>query len=394
MKEHRVFHVTNWYPNPWDNVEGNFVRAQYNVFRQSTCARLVNVQVRTEKSAWLRLKQTAPSDHERGYFILTRFERSRIHELLTTLLLIGVLVRERAWRYDLLHFHIAWPLLAHAHIWRRIFRMPIVVSEHWSAYHFNFGLPENAASLNRIRRVFRLGIPVIAVSNALLEDVRRFAKTADFDGYVIPNVVPLQSPQITCNPIPVLFSVNVWRPIKEPLQLLRGLARAADDGAAFKLVIGGFGELAEDMQLFVTSTSLASRTRILGKLTKAEIATQLGKSDGYLFSSQYETFSVACAEALGAGVPLIGPLLPAVAEYAGPGDWEQIEKRDADGWSNAIIRFLTRMQSGDFDRYAIAARASKHFSNHYIRQVYLDKVLPEVGLTNHTPLAARRDRQE
>ena len=367
----RVLHVANWYPNPWDDVEGNFVKAQFDLFRQVTAARLVHVQVRQEGRAWLRMRCVELGDGATGHYLLTRFRRPRVQEFLTTALLLLVLVRMRAWRFDLLHFHIAWPLLAHAHLWRRLFRRPAVISEHWSAYHDGFYLPEGSPAHRRMQRPFRLGMPVIAVSRALLDDIRNFVRPSPVQGYVIPNVVPLYGYTPRNREIPVLFAVNRWRPIKNPATLIDGLARAADRGARFQLVIGGFGDALEEMKQQVECSALAERTRFLGKMSRQEVAAQLARSDGYVFSSRYETFSVACAEALAAGVPLIGPRLSAIAEYAGPDDWEYVMAGDPESWAEAVTRFLERLSSEGFDRSAIARRAADRFAPQAIQQNYL-----------------------
>ena len=143
----KVLHIAEWCPNPWDDVEGNFVREQYELFRQVTDAWLVNVQVRAD-SAWMRYRRVELGADQRGYY------QSRVQTLLTTLLLIFALLKEKVWRYDLLHVHIAWPLLAHAHLWQRFVRKPVLISEHYSAYHFNFGLSADSPALVRLRRPF------------------------------------------------------------------------------------------------------------------------------------------------------------------------------------------------------------------------------------------------
>lgn len=381
-----ILHVAGWYPGPWSRVEGNFVQDQVRLFLQEAGGKAIVVQVRHDPSHLLALRLLELDGGVRGHYLLTRLQPGRLTEALATLLLLFALVRTRAWRFDALHFHIAYPLLLHVRFWRGLLRKPILISEHWSAYHFKFHLAEGAKALGRLRRPFQAGMPVLAVSRALLQDIREFARREDFPGYVIPNVVPLQGSVETGNRIPVLFCVNRWVDIKDPMPMLAGLVRAMADGARFELVIGGFGDLLAEMQAFVAGSGLAACTRFLGEMSKPEIAKQLRSADGYLFNSRYETFSVAAAEALGAGVPLVGPHIPAIAEYASPEDWQLVESRDATGWSAAARGFLDRLAGGGFDRAAIAARAATRFSPDAIRAAYRN-VLEET-------LAARPARQE
>lgn len=365
-----ILHIASWYPNPWDSIEGNFVRDQIRVFKQELDAETIVVQVRSSASRWPRLRQIALDDNARGYFLLASVKPGKVMECLSAILLVAVLLKERAWRFNLFHFHIAYPLLLHSKAWRWIFRKPIVISEHWSAYHYNFYLPEGAKALRSLRKPFRQGFPVFVVSQSLLNDIRQFSGCNSFPGFVIQNFVPLHGAPIVQNKVPVLFSVNRWRAIKNPMPMLEGLRRAAMSGLVFKLVIGGFGDMIDEMRYFVEGGSLRQCTVFTGKMTKLEIADQLLESDGYLFSSDYETFSVACAEALGAGVPLIGPDIDAIAEYASKNEWIKVESRDEEGWFAAITKYVELHNASFFNPEAIARRAAERFSGGAIRRQY------------------------
>jgi len=211
----------------------------------------------------------------------------------------------------------------------------------------------------------------------------------------LPNVVPLHGASAGTRDVPVLFAVNRWNPIKNPTAMLEGLHRAAKAGLAFELVIGGFGPLIEEMTDFVEASALRGRTRFTGKMTKPQIAAQLAQSDGYLFSSDYETFSIACAEALGAGAPLIGPHIPAIAEYAGPDDRVEIASRSPDAWQEAITRFVETWARGGWDRAAIARRAEAQFSETRLRAQYR-AAMHDIGVAfaQAAVLTVEKDRPE
>ena len=381
-----ILHIASWYPGPWDSIEGNFVRDQIAVFRKELPAEVVVVQVRPTPRRFPGFSRPQLEGGTRGYILHAPVRAgSKVLEVLSTLLLLAVLVRMRAWRFNALHVHIAYPLLIYVHLWRWIFRRPIVISEHWSAYHYKFHLREGSRALTHMRRPFQQGCPVLAVSGALLADIRAFAGRDDFKGFVLPNVVPGHGVSAGARevpkPTPVLFSVNHWNPIKNPAAMLEGLRRAAEAGLVFDLVIGGFGPLIDDMTDFVETSALRQRTHFTGKMTKPEIAAQLAISDGYLFSSDYETFSIACAEALGAGVPLIGPHIPAIAEYAGPEDWVEVASRTAEDWQAAIERYVEIRARGGWDCAAIAHRASKQFSEERLRAQYRS-VMQDIGIVS------------
>jgi glycosyltransferase involved in cell wall biosynthesis len=385
-----ILHVAGWYPGPWSKVEGNFVQDQVRLFLQVAGGRAIVVQVRGDSKHFLAFRAIDLEGGVKGYYLFTRLRPGRVSEALATVLLMFVLIRNRPWRHDALHFHVAYPLLVHVRWWHWLFRRPIIISEHWSAYHFNFHLPDGSKGLAALRRPFQRRFPVLTVSRALLQDIRQFARRDDFPGYVVPNVVPIHGPGEPQSRVPVLFCVSRWVEIKDPMPMLAGLALAVASGSRFELVIGGFGELMETMQAFVAESELRACTRFVGEMTKPEIASQLRSTDGFIFSSRYETFSVAAAEALGAGVPLIGPYLPAIAEYAGPGDWQVVETRDAAGWSVAACEFLKRIAAAGFDGEAIASRAAVRFSPDAIRATYRKVLVNTLGTGPGTVEASKQ----
>jgi L-malate glycosyltransferase len=377
----KVLHLTSWYPNPWHKHEGIFVQEQYRVFSQVTDSRMINVQVRSG-SKWFEFRYIRYGDNESGYYILTKVKRSKIIELLTTLLLLWVLRKEKVNQFDLLHVHIAYPLLVHYFLWKKLLKVKILISEHWSAYHFNFYMPETTKKLDVIKNIFRQQIPVVTVSTSLLKDIQKFSGTKDFVGYVIPNVVDQDIFNFLNNgelpTTPQFFMVNVWRDIKNPFPLLNAFSNLVASGIVLKLILGGYGQLLEKMQLFIDEKGLSELVEFPGVMNKKGIADTLHRSDAYLFSSEYETFSVACAQALCCGVPLIGPPLSAVKEYADDESMITAQENNVDGWEEAFRQFIERRKS--FCRREIAEKAAKYLSTDRTKVKYLqvvDKLLSE-----------------
>jgi glycosyltransferase involved in cell wall biosynthesis len=351
------------------------VQEQYRVFAQVTKSHLLNVQVREGKKLFEYVYVKYAEDEE-GYYLLSRIKSHKIIELLTTFLLFWALFRSDYKRYDLLHFHIAYPLLTYYTLWKKFIKMPVLISEHWSAYHYHFYMPKETTKLERVKHIFRQNIPVITVSKALLEDIQYFSGTKDFPATVIPNVVdsavyryvPKSHPNIK----PTFFIVNTWRTIKNPFVLLEAFAKLAEDGVDFVLRIGGDGALLGEMKQYVGLAGLLEHTVFLGKMHKEQIAKEMQDADAYLFASSYETFSVVCAQALSCGCPLIGPAIPAILEYAGVDELILVESNDVLGWQKALVDFMQRQDC--FEHEKIAQKAKDFLSHEKIKKQYADLV--------------------
>lgn len=367
----KILHITNWYPNSWNEHEGIFIREQFNVFSRVFESKIVNVQVREGKN-WFEYRHVVYNDKESAYFILTKISKYKLIELLSTGLLLWVLRSEKLKNFDLLHVHIAYPLLVHYRWWKKWIKMKIVMSEHWSAYHFHFWMPKSTHKLDIIKNVFRQNIPVITVSNALLNDIREFSGVPEIAGEVIPNIIDQRifhfRERSYAGTELRLFMVNIWREIKNPFPVIDACQKLTESGVKITLILGGDGPLLALMKQHVLKNSLGDGVVFLGAMSKEAIADELAKADAYLVSSTYETFSVACVQALCCGVPLIGPAIPAIREYADDEVMVTVADNNVAGWEQALRKFIEKRNN--FSRKEVAERAAKRFSTERAADMY------------------------
>jgi len=366
----KVLHISNWYPNKWDDLEGIFVKEQFNIFTQVTHSHLIHVEVR-KSNLFYKYNYIKYSETEEGYYILSSIKSNKLIEFLSTFLLFWALFQSKYRRYDLLHFHIAYPLLSYYSLWKKIIKIPILMSEHWSAYHFNFYMPWETKKLDRIKNIFRQNIPLITVSQSLLEDIEIFSGIKISQVFVIPNVIDIkyfyyqksiQNDSIT------FFALNHWRDIKNPFPMLEGFKLLHEKEIAFQLIIGGYGELLSKMKAFVLHFDMSSKVQFIGKMNKKEIAMIMVKSNAYLVSSTYETFSIVCAEALSTGTPLIGIKLSAIKEYTNKESYLSFEHNTAEEWMHHILYFIENKES--YKPNIIASNAKKYFEYDSIKKAY------------------------
>lgn len=370
----KILHITNWYPNKWHNLEGIFVKKQFKLFAEVFPSHLINVQVRHSNSIF-KYRHVIYSDDEEGFYIFTKVKSVKLIEIMTSLLLLWSLSKSKYKNYKLLHFHIAYPLLNYYSWWKKLIKLPLIITEHWSAYHYNFYLPKSTRKLKRVKYIFKQKIPVISVSKALLFDIQKFSGSEDFPSIVIPNVIDRIyfdcKNKSSSSDKPTFFMVNVWRRIKNPFPMLDAFSKLSKSGFEFELRIGGYGDLMSEIQAYVVKSGLSSHVSFLGKLNNQEIAKELSSASAYLFSSDYETFSVACAQALSSGCPLIGPPLPAILEYAKINeDIIIVDKNLKQDWINSIRFFNSNVSN--YKRDKIAKKAGKLFSVNKIKKSYYD----------------------
>ena len=309
------------------------------------------------------------------------FQSWLLIELLSTIFLSYYLVKLKVQkRFDIINFHIAYPLLTFWHLIKRFIRIPTVITEHWSAYHFHFNVSE-PEKLKRIKRIFQHGIPVIAVSEALKIDIQNFAGNSMFPIKVIPNIVSQEftnsySGQDESGRI-TFFMISGWKWPKRPDIVIEAFAAfLAEAEKDYFLRIGGYGPLLPEMKKQVAELGLTDKVNFLGKLDSAGIAEEMRVANAFLHCSEYETFSVVCAEALCAGCPVFASGVGGITELVNSGNGLLVEKNDQKDWADVLNQFTYL----NINREKIANEAIEKFSSLKVGKYYyhvLEEILSE-----------------
>jgi len=117
-----ILHITNWYPNKWNDIEAIFIKEQFGLFSEVTDSSLLHVEVRHNKKKWFKYEKVNYSDTETGFYIHTRIKTFRIIEIFNYFLLRKALNESQYDNYDLIHFHIAYPLLTYYHKLKKLLK--------------------------------------------------------------------------------------------------------------------------------------------------------------------------------------------------------------------------------------------------------------------------------
>lgn len=215
------------------------------------------------------------------------------------------------------------PQLVHAHVgmlsgWAAAERLPskvpLLITEHYSAMMRPTGLPRSVRRLYRkaLSRSFR----TLAVSSALADRISSdFPQLADRVG-VLPNIVEVLAPDSFSTPDPILewICVGALIDLKRPLLVLQSFERYRQQRPDARLTFVGAGALAEPLRQAAADLGIADAVRFTGALPPAATFDLVAASDVLVHLSRSETFSMVTAEALLLGTPVV------VADSGGPRD--------------------------------------------------------------------------
>lgn len=353
----RALHIVSWYPNVEDPTQAPFVERHVQAMRRYAEQEVWHIEVRLHRRwGW---RSTGPAA-DRTLILLCPLRTWFIIEWLTTLMVLWAwFTRDRSVRHDVVNFYIAYPLCTRIGLLRRIIRRPLLMMEQWSGYHFELGTA--GAPLRRVRRIFRFRIPVICVSESLANDIRRFSGIADHPYAVVPNVVevgsfspsdrgPRQDPA-------VLFAVANWRRPKRPEVMVEAVALLRQRGRNVVLRIGGDGPEMKAVMRRVAELGLGDAVVHAGWMRPDEAAMAMRDAFALVHCSDYETFSVVCAESICCGTPVIASRVGGIPSFINERNGSLIGTNEAAAWADAIDAEWDRIAGLDRARMAAEARA-------------------------------------
>jgi L-malate glycosyltransferase len=259
-------------------------------------------------------------------------------------------------RIDAIHAHYALPHAAAALLARAALGEgppPLVLTLHGS------DVPEQPAVglLVLLQRLVREARAVTVPSAALAARARE-RLGPELSVEVIPNFVDTErfSPGPPRPPSNVLFHASNFRPVKQPLDLLRILAKVRERVPA-SLLLAGDGP--EKSRVEAEAQRLGLDVRFVG--AQRDLLPLFRESDLFLLPSRSESFGLAALEALSSGVPVVGSRIGGLPEVVGDAG-ALFEPGDVEGMAAAVVRILgDAAERGRLQRLA-RERAVRYFA--------------------------------
>lgn len=346
----RVLHITNWYPHAQDPLGCLFVKRHIDALRISGEHDVWQVCVRhTRRWGW----RSKPLHADREFRLDGPFRSYWLIEQLSFLLLLWAwITRDRSRTYDLVNIVIAYPNATRITLLRRLFGVPVTLTEHWTAYHFSFRA--TGRGLDRIRNIFRHGVPVVVVSRSLAADIERFSGGHEIPFHIVDNVVDERFSHTASAMMEPgrFFAIGGLRPPKRMDVLLEAIARARAAGFPASLRIAGIGEQLHALRAQAHALGIADHVAFLGEVDAQHVATELRAAHALLHASEHETYSVVCAEALCCGTPVVASAVGPVPTFVNTGNGALVDSNAAELWAHTITTEWDRLLA--IDRASIA----------------------------------------
>lgn len=308
---YKILFISSWFPSKLEPTNGNFVQRH-----AESVSRLHDVEI---------LHSIGDSTQAEKYI----FEDNTVNGIKTLIVyyrnsqnpILNFIRRMKAYRKgfsqmqkpDLVHANVLHNSMLFAVYLKRKFKIPFVVTEHWSGF-----LKVNRHQLSKSQLFIAKTIAnkaefILPVSNYLLNDLKEIGWKSKFE--VVGNVVDTDLFKLKSNsdkPFSFLHISNLIQ-LKNPEKIITAAVKLRQEFNNFELRIGGDGDV-EKLNQLVKKNNAKNFMKTFPILTLDEVAGKMRNSDCFILFSDYENFPCVLLESLSSGTPAIATKVGGIPE--------------------------------------------------------------------------------
>ncbi|MCM1170481.1 MAG: glycosyltransferase [Bacteroides sp.] len=359
---HIVF-LPAWYPHRNDDMEGLFVRK--HALAVAERHRVDVLFIRQEPN----LKQPEFEHRVEGrlheHYIYYPYGKRKAVRIIRFLKMFHTgfkAIWEESGKPDLIHAHVLDGVGIMA-LWVKFrYRIPYVVTEHWSRYLRN----EFTGKIHRriARWVARKAERIMPVSHNLQQAMLRCGFNGNYT--VVSNVVDdfffrgISSPVST--PVKTILHICCFdEAAKNNRGLLRTVKKLSETRTDFKLLMIGDGKDRAATQAYARQLQLTEdRLSFVGKLQPPEVKHALSECSFSTLFSNYENQPVVICESLSCGKPVVATQVGGIPELINDRNGLLVPPQDEDALLEALNRMLDTYT--EYDPEEISHQARQMFS--------------------------------
>lgn len=269
------------------------------------------------------------------------------------------------------HQHGAWDVV-HVHVFTRallglliarLWRTPLLITEHFSIIQ---SLRLSALQAICLRWCCRRAQAVLPVSHTLKQAMQSYGVIAPF--HVVANTVDtsiFHPPMHRVHDDAMIRIVNVNSLLKSKGvgTLLKALAKVPSTHS-WHLDILGDGPDRQIFESMAVALEIEDLVTFHGMALPAEVARSMRQADFFVLASEFETFSVATAEALCSGLPVLVTRCGGPEEFVDESCGRLVPAEDVPAMTMGLQEMFDCLE--DFDRQEIARRAQLCFGHQEI----------------------------
>jgi glycosyltransferase involved in cell wall biosynthesis len=363
-KRFNILFISSWFPNKLEPTNGNFVQRH-----AEAVALMHHVEV---------LHAIGNKNQKETY----HFDEQNIHGIKTLIVyyknsnnpLLNFYRRMKAYQMgfqkmtppDLVHGNILHNNLFFAVYLKKLYKIPFVVTDHWTALQEDYRLQTPKMVLWAAKTIAKEAEYILPVSENLSKSLESLGiKTPK---KTISNVVDTDVFQLKTKHQPFRFlHVSSLIPRKNPDKIITVAKQLHDLGYNFQLEIGGDGDYLS-LQKQIDSLHAQNYIHTFGEISYTSVAEKMKNSDCFVLFSENENLPCVLLEALSAGNLVISTQVGGVQEIVK----EKLGRLVARGNEDQLLQAMKEVMEHP-DRFETPENRRETVVSHYSKKAIAEQ---------------------
>ncbi len=375
----RVLHIASWYPSKVHNSLGNFIQRHVRaISTKHTCELWYASPVSNENL----LMGTIDVVNGDGFIERVAYPRATKPGVrAVTRSLLNFMPGEEVAMPDLVHLHVAFPAGRAARILAERWNVPLVITEHWTAYHDSQHIPLwRRVAMRRTALSTSVFCPVTEHLAGKMQEFKMRNQSRTETYKVIPNVVDTAKFNLGSrkrnkgDEVKILHVSSLAEDQKNITGILNTISTILRTRPEFNFsltIVGGVDpKLLDKVRQYATSIYLEEPIlKLTGAISGDEVAIHMKDCDAVLLFSRKENFPCVIAEAWACGKPVITTDVGGIAEHMHDERGILIKSDDEKALAQAILNLDKDWNEEAIRKYAVdvfsVEAVSKSYSEAY-----------------------------
>ena len=366
-----VLHIPSWYTDDTKPFHGNFIERHIEAIALKTPSVTLKVVEINQRTVPLTVEELSPNNTLCTYYVKRR--RTLLGRLLNKFLFRyyyirgGQFIEQQFGIPSLIHLHVAFPRGNVAVQYKKRWKVPLLLTEHWSVYHER-NYPSSPPKVKKeLKKTWAHVDGITTVSEYLLNEIRQRFPVSQ--SAVIYNVVDhhLFQPQpVSYPPIKLIHISTLDEDAKNFQGILEAIGEIRKKRNDFVLnVVSEF--VKPQYEQWVVDHQLSDTVHFLGSKSSEEVAELLAQHHFLILYSNYENQPCVISEAFSCGKPVLSSDVGGIPEIISPDRGVIIAPQKTELLIAALEQFMD-----NFDTYN-AENIRKYAINHFSKEVIAEK---------------------
>ena len=398
-----ILHLLSWFPTPDDPTLGNFCVRMIDALPEACHSVILSVCDGKDMTKSFEVKEIPGAHHTHVQIYIRPPKVNAIRKLkMLRMYQYGLkYIKQRFFKPDLIHLHVAYPLGQVALLWKKLHGYKYIMTEHWTIYQ-----PQNKDILvgklkQKIVKIANNAELIMPVSLDLQHCMEGHGVHNRFQviyNLVNTDIFTLRQPPCidwlrrmqSISSLPTNLRRNDMQGSRKRMLHISTLRDEAKNFSGILRTIERLRQQRDDFELhvihdydapefkaFVKEHHLEDCVIFHGKKTSAEVAQAYQDADFFVLFSNFENLPCVIVEAFASGVPVLSTSVGGIAEILSPERGILISQGDEEALLQGMNQLLDH--SSEYDRQAIRDYAIKTFAAQNIGQQIFEEYNKVLG---------------